>query len=556
MSNSIQTLPAEVVYSIAAGETIDSLAAVLRELLENALDAGATRIAISLWPELWRVRVADNGCGMDLQNLKLAATAHSTSKIHQVEDLWKITSLGFRGEALHSLAHLSSLEIFSRTAGGEGWRVLYNAQGEAVEIEPTAIAPGTIVTVSDLFERWKPRRQSLPSRSQQLKTVQQTIQHIALCHPLVHWQVEHNDRSWFRINPGQTAQNILPQILRTIAREDLAQLKLEVEGEQQIQVVLGLPDRCHRRRSDWVKVAVNGRLVRSPELEQTIVAGFARTLPRDRYPICFLHLRLTADQIDWNRHPAKAEIYLKNMGEWQNRVSEAIGQALRLNPEATPDIAQERVNKLLKAAEPTGSYHVSPTPGSEPERTRESEAHPLIPLRAVAQVNQTYIVAEHPGGLWLVEQHIAHERILYEDLCDRWEIVPLKSPVAIGNLKPTQIECLEEIGLEVSPFGTELWAIRSAPKPLVERDDCADALVEISLGGDLQTAQVAIACRTAIRNGTPLSVPQMQDILDRWQRTRTPRTCPHGRPIYLALEEPALARFFRRSWVIGKSHGI
>ncbi|MCT7976717.1 DNA mismatch repair endonuclease MutL [Laspinema olomoucense] len=549
----IQTLPPDVVHLIAAGEVIDSLAAVLRELLENALDAGATRISVSVWPQLWRVRVADNGCGMDLPNLQQAATAHSTSKIHNVYDLWNITSLGFRGEALHSLAQLSQLEIRSRVAEGEGWCAKYNSQGEAVQVQPAAIAPGTIVTVCDLFERWKPRRQGLPALPQQVRSIQQMIQHIALCHPHVLWQVEQDDRPWFKITPGQSAQQILPQILRGVKSGDLEALTQSVSEAESISLVLGLPDRCHRQRPDWVKVAVNGRCVRSPELEQTLIAGFARTLPRDRYPVCLLHLRISPEQIDWNRHPAKAEIYLKNINQWQERVSEAIAIGLQLNPETTPDAAQHRVTQLLKASEEKGAYHVKSTP--EANSPSGSRAQPLH-LRAVAQVSQMYIVAEHPNGLWLVEQHIAHERILYEQLCDRWQLVPIEPPIVLNQLTPAQLEQLNRLGLDIQPFGSELWAVRTLPELLAERDDCADALIELSLGGDLQQAQVATACRSAIRNGTPLTLSQMQDILDRWQRTRNPRTCPHGRPIYLSLEESSLARFFRRHWVIGKSHGI
>jgi DNA mismatch repair protein MutL len=177
-------------------------------------------------------------------------------------------------------------------------------------------------------------------------------------------------------------------------------------------------------------------------------------------------------------------------------------------------------------------------------------------LRAIAQIHHTYIVAEHPGGLWLVEQHIAHERVLYEQLLDAWQLVPLEPPIILSQLSSTQVEQLERIGLAIEPFGEQLWVVRNLPAMLRSRPDCPDALIELSLGGSLQAAQVAVACRSAIRNGTPLTLPEMQTLLGQWQRTHHPRTCPHGRPIYLSLEESALARFFRRHWVIGKSHGI
>jgi DNA mismatch repair protein MutL len=229
MKPGILPLPTEVVHLIAAGEVIDSLAAVVRELAENSVDAGATRVVVYLYPQQWRVRIADNGCGMDLENLQACATAHSTSKIRSCEDLWQVTSLGFRGEALHSLAQLAELEILSRAAEAcEGWRVTYSDRGEAVETEAVAIAPGTVVTVSNLFTTWAERRQGMPSANQQMRTVQHTIQQIALCHPHVTWQVWQNDREWFTICAGATTQHLLPQILRQVRLSDLQYLKLDV----------------------------------------------------------------------------------------------------------------------------------------------------------------------------------------------------------------------------------------------------------------------------------------------------------------------------------------
>jgi DNA mismatch repair protein MutL len=184
------------------------------------------------------------------------------------------------------------------------------------------------------------------------------------------------------------------------------------------------------------------------------------------------------------------------------------------------------------------------------------KANPPLSLRAVAQLHHTYIVVEHPSGVWLVEQHIAHERVLYEQLCHRWQLAPLPAPILLKKIAPAQVEQLKRLGIELEPFGEALWAVRNAPEPLIQREDCAAALLELSLGGDLQMAQIAVACRTAIRNGTPLTLAEMQQLIDQWQRTRHPHTCPHGRPICLNLEESSLSRFFRRHWMIGKSHGI
>lgn len=564
---SIRTLPIDVIHTIAAGEVIDSLAAVVRELCENALDAGATRITVSLLLDRWQVRVADNGIGIELADLHQAATAHSTSKIGDRDDLFHITSLGFRGEALHSLAQLAKLEIYSRPRHStHGWHLVYNHQGEVVRQQEVALAPGTAIDVEDIFGDWAARREGLPTLHCQLRQVQMVIYHLALCHPHVSWSIQQDRRPWFQIVASKTAQQLIPQLLSKIRVDDLQHVDLNVNEpdrstpNSQIQLTLGLPDRCHRHRLDWVKVAVNGRIVRAPELEQTIFGGLARMLPRDRYPVCFLHLHIPPQYIDWNRHPAKVEIYLQQIEYWQARVLEAIDRALNLHPEQIADDTRtSRIGKLLTIAEQQGSYQISrklaPTE-SNAITLNDGDGLGLLELRAVGQVRNTYIIAEHPEGLWLVEQHIAHERVLFEQITTAWQLLPLEPPLLLSHLSERQIECLQAIDLTVDSFGEGLWAIRTAPAPLLMREDLAAAITELSLGGDLQAAQVAVACRCAIRNGTPMSLPEMQSLLDRWQRTRNPRTCPHGRPIYLSFTETNLARSFRRHWVIGKSHGI
>lgn len=559
MTAPIQPLPAPLVQRMAAGEVIDSLAAVVRELVENALDAGADRLTLILWADQWRLQVADNGRGLTLDDLQQAAQPHSTSKLTPIDELWNVRSLGFRGEALHSIAQLADLEIGSRAAdSADGWWVMYDRQGQPMETEVAAIAPGTIVRVNHLFADWQARRQSLPSPAQQLRAIQLTIYQLALCHPQVTWQVQQGDRPWFSIWGGETAQDILPQLLRDLSPHDLHQSHHVIDTDITLALTLGLPDRCHRYRPDWVKVAVNGRVVRLPELEQTLLQGFRRTLPRDRHPVCFVHLCLPPNQVDWNRHPAKAELYVKGLEEVRSHLHTAIQTALQSSTsEFQPQFYQGRLGQLIRSAETAGHYahRQSVSPVSE-ATDAEAAAGPGTELRAIAQLHQMYIVAEHPTGIWLIEQHIAHERVLYERLRQCWQVAPVEPPLILSQLRPAQVEQLQRLDLELSPFGEDLWAVRTVPQALAPREDCADALVELSLGGDFESALVATACRTAIRNGTELSLSAMQRLLDQWQATQNPRTCPHGRPICLQLKETSLSRFFRRHWVIGKSHGI
>ena len=606
MASQIQTLPEEVIDLIAAGEVIDSMSAVVRELVENSLDAGASRINITLDPQLWSVCVTDNGRGMGLEDLKICVRPHSTSKIRHQKDLWHITSLGFRGEALHSIAQVADLTVCSRARNNlepVGWKVVYR-EGKADSESIAAMAVGTIVTVSNLFTKIPVRRRGLPPVSQQLKTIQRLIYQIALCHPKVTWQIKQNTNQWFSISPGVTARDILPQFLKKVNSSDLHYLKTEIATpnfkkaplaqssvgtltpsflpkdtvkrdrehlstyrvessmtklsnrrlKSEIELIIGLPDRCHRHRADWVKVSVNNRFVRSPQLEQTILDSMAQTLPRNRFPVCILHIHTCPSQVDWNRHPAKSEIYLHSLDCWQTEADKAITQALKLNADRVPAaVSDRRISKMLRVAEESGKYQID----RQLERSAQSiSSINRLQLKAVAQVNKTYIVAEHSSGVWLVEQHIAHERVLYEQLQENWELKPLDLSITLEHLKPRQIEQLQKLEIDIEPFGENIWAVRNIPKILADRDDCADALIEFSWGGDLRSAQVATACRSAIRNGTDLSLEQMQNLLDRWQATRNPRTCPHGRPIYLSLEESSLSRFFRRHWVIGKSHGI
>jgi len=430
-----------------------------------------------------------------------------------------------------------------------------------------------------------------------MRSIQLTLQQIAICHPHVNWQLRQGNTPCLHVTPGSTAEQLLPQFVRGVRSSDLQYLKLDLPASPQnqkaanllletqlvgatvkpnyqfpvatsqfqmpnsqfLELVIGLPDRCHRRRPDWVKVGVNRRVVRSPELEQTILSAFARTCPRDRYPVCFVHLQISPSEIDWNRHPAKVEIYLHDPSFWQAQVSAAIDRALHLNDEVLPAAPiPDRVGQLLKASEQKSAYSVGISARQNDDGGEDAKGNKigLMELRAIAQVHNTYIVAEHPSGMWLVEQHIAHERVLYEQLCADWQLKCLEKPVILSQLSALQIENLSRLGLEVESFGEQLWAAREVPELLADRDDCADALFELSKVADLQAAQVATACRSAMRNGTPLSLSQMQNLLDEWQQTRNPRTCPHGRPIYFALEESTLARIFRRSWVIGKSHGI
>ena len=537
----IHTLPIEVVHLIAAGEVIDSLAAVVRELAENAIDAIATRIVISIWTDTLSVQVSDNGGGMAIADLTQAATPHTTSKIASAEDLRQINSLGFRGEALYSLAQLADLSICSRPIlEPVGYQANYNEHGN-LPISPKmiAIATGTVVTVRNLFSRYPSRLQALPSNSQQVRKVQLQVQQLAIANPQINWQVNLDNREWLTIWAGENASEILPQIINSIQPYDLVHKEFPL-----ISITLGRPDRLSRRRPDWVKVVLNGRLVNFPELEQTIFTSLERTLPRNRFPVCIIYLNLPCDRIDWNRHPAKAEAYIQNLGEIQSQLKDYLTEALKLPEPSSKATYNSATNDLLRTAERKTSYLIP--------AKRENFNQPNSSTKAIAQVLDTYILAEHAGGLWLVEQHVAHERILFEEIETQWQVVAIEQPILLKQLSDDQIERLQALGLEIEVFGNGLWAVRSLPEILIGHEDCAAVLREMSQQDDPTMARATAACRSAIRNGTKLEQATMRDLLWRWQQTRNPHTCPHGRPICLAIDESDLARFFRRNWIISK----
>jgi DNA mismatch repair protein MutL len=257
-----------------------------------------------------------------------------------------------------------------------------------------------------------------------------------------------------------------------------------------------------------------------------------------------VNLNLPCDRIDWNRHPAKAEAYIQDLGDIQTQLKECITEALKVPTSSSPINYGSAANELLKTAERKTSYLIP--------AKRENFNQPTLSLKAIAQVLDTYILAEHAGGLWLVEQHVAHERVLFEQIETQWQIVAIEQPILLKQLSDDEIERLQALGLEIEAFGNNLWAVRSLPEILIGHEDCAVILQEMSQQDDPTMARATAACRSAIRNGTKLEMSTIRDLLWQWQQTRNPHTCPHGRPICLAIDESDLARFFRRNWIISK----
>lgn len=565
---SIRPLPQTTVNLMVAGEAIDSLAAAVRELVENSLDAGAKRVAVEVSPERWMVKVIDDGCGISPSELNSAALPYCTSKLQAGEQsLHRVKTLGFRGKALHSLAQVSQLEIRSFAScrqvngrGGKcegdrhlssvsqlkespedcnqevqsdhGWLATFNRDGTPRIVHPTAAAKGTTVTASDLFANWPERRTALGDRKGEVRRIHTVLQEVALAHPSITWSLQIDGKTTLELWPGNSAADLLPQMVHRLERSQLTFF-----SANNFSITLGLPDRYHRPRPDWLKVAVNGRFVRLPQMVQAIQSAFHRTIPRDRHPLCIVHLQVPPEVVDWNRHPAKTDLYLQDLEGYCDRLRQAIQSALADYEPST----YEKSRQFLLNRQPA-STGLKESPGDYSQG--------LGTARVLGQLQNTYVLVETSQGLWLVEQHVAHERVQYEQLQKAWELVMLPEPLLVKDLGVRERERLEELGIQAEEFGDRLWAIRQLPKLLMDASDTAIALQDLASCANVDLAKATLACRTAIQNGTPLQQPEMEQLIQRWKATQNPHTCPHGRPIYLALNESDLARFFRRNWMV------
>jgi len=513
----LRLLPEATQRLLRAGETIDQVAAVVRELVDNALDAGADEVTVQYWPERWQVQVSDNGRGLVTADLRVCAERHTTSKLYAIEELYQIASLGFRGEALFAIAAVSTLTIASRTAGGEGQQASYDPTGTLLKLEPIGLGAGTVVTVRELFG-CLPVRQQFLNLKKETQQVAQVLRRIALAQPGVTLRLIINDRPRLHLLGVSNPRRRLGQVL------GIAEGDLRLVVQDHLRLVVGLPDRISRPRSDAMFIGVNGRLVEDTDLLGVLHQSFQRTLPKGRHPVVLALWDLPASWVDWHRHPAKQTVHLGERPQLEAWLSQAVTEGL---------------SGLALRPQP-GLFNVAEA------RTLYQTGSPLNPLKALSQVQNTYVLAEHQAGLWLVEQHVCHERVIFEQLSTPWQVVPC--PPQVLPLSARQVEHLTQLGLEVEAFGEGLWCVRSLPQLLAQHPDPRASLRLLSLAGDLEQARVTLACRSAVKNGTPLTLDWLQHLLDQWQQTSNPHTCPHGRPIYLTLSNDDLGHYFRRNW--------
>ena len=588
---SIRRLPSHLVNRIAAGEVVERPAAALKELVENAIDAGARRIAVKLvagGTEL--VEVGDDGCGMTPADMALALERHATSKLPD-EAIESVTTLGFRGEALPSIASVARMTIESRTQDADGWmRIVDNG---ALEHEgPAALPPGTRVRVESLFERVPARRKFLRSPRAEYAACLDVVKRLAMARPDIGFSVEHEGRRTLSVQ----ADDDRPARVAALTDRDLAENSVGVDFEREgvrLGGVAGLPT-FHRGIADHQYLFVNGRPVKDRLLIGAIRGAYAEMMPRDRHAVVALFLDVPSDAVDVNVHPAKTEVRFRDPALVRGLIVSGLRRALDA---AGHRVVQRPSEAALGAwqAEPVGrggarletpwggldlldrpasgvhdrrpTFAPQPLGRAEPAWTPPPETvdYPLGVARG--QVAKTYIVAEAQDGLVIVDQHAAHERLVLERMRRAVadgvvanqalllpEVVELDEP-ACDRLE-ARIGELADFGLDLERFGPRAMLVRATPALLGAGDvaglvtDLADELAAfdeaLSLKERLDHVAATMACHGSVRAGRVLSVAEMNALLREMEITPHSGQCNHGRPTWVKLSHVDLEKLFGR----------
>jgi DNA mismatch repair protein MutL len=590
---SIRRLPEHLVNRIAAGEVVERPASALKELVENAIDAGATRIAVSLASGgIGRIEVADDGCGMSAADMALALERHATSKLPG-EEIEAVTTLGFRGEALPSIASVARLTVESRVRGADGWsRIVDNGQmtGEG----PAALPPGTRIVVEDLFGRVPARRKFLRSDRSEYAACVDVVKRLAMARPDIGFTLEHDGRRNLSVQPGEDR----PARVAALTDRALFENSVGVDyarGTARLGGVASLPT-FNRGVADHQFLFVNGRPVKDRLLIGALRAAYQDMLARDRHPVVALFIDLPGDEVDVNVHPAKTEVRFRETALIRGLIIGGLRHALdeggfrSAQPAAANVPWQSETSHSRESGNPA-SYLWSPqrsgtpafagvTAGVREERSeflpsaRAEEAFALVPESgryplgvARGQVAATYIVAEAQDGLVLVDQHAAHERLVLERMRKAManggvsrqalllpEVVELDES-ACDRLENRAGE-LAEMGLELERFGPRAILVRATPAMLGSGNvqglvtDLADDLAAfdeaLSLKEKLNLVAATMACHGSVRAGRILSVAEMNALLREMEVTPHSGQCNHGRPTWVKLAHGDIEKLFGR----------
>jgi DNA mismatch repair protein MutL len=577
----IHLLPPEVASQIAAGEVIERPASVVKELLENSIDAAASHISITIEGAGKRVvEVADNGRGIPASELPIAIARHATSKLNKAEDLFHISTLGFRGEALASIGSVARLTVTSRPADAEIGARLQVEGGVAGQIQPVGAPVGTVVRVEDLFYNVPARLKFLKHENTERRQIDSLVTRYALAYPGIRIHLRQEGRSGLQTSGNGDAR----EVLGVLYGVEIARQMLEVLAEDDHLRVTGFisPTSLTRSNRREITFFVNGRPVQDAALTTALVQAYHTLLMVGRYPMAILFLDLPAEEVDVNVHPTKAEVRFRDQNRIFSGVQGAVRRALLAHtpvpglndpPGWVPHLWDStRTQSFNPAWEvPAESRHME-QPGSFPQEvSTKSDSQSQIPklaapiLRLVGQVAAAYLVAEGPDGLYLIDQHAAHERVLFERfIAQRGGKIPsqvLLQPETVefsppnARLLTEQLPILRELGFQVESFGPGAFLVRSMPSILSGMDPASALRVlvdefeedETPLQAEFESRIIARVCkRAAVKAGQVLSTEEQRALLTDLESCQSPRTCPHGRPTMIHLSVDLLERQFGR----------
>lgn len=591
----IRQLPDDLVNRIAAGEVVERPASVVKELVENALDAGAVRIHITTSAGGKKlIRIEDDGMGMGAEDLQLAVQRHATSKLAG-DDLDDIQSLGFRGEALASIGAVSDLTISSRPAEAESGLRLEMRRGKQIGPHPISMNKGTIVSVENLFAAVPARLKFLKSDRAETGAITEVVKRLAMANPEVHFVLDGSDRTaqnW----PGQEGSGALAARVAQIVGADFVDNAVPLGLSRHGVVVAGLAGLPTFTRANGLNqfYFVNGRSVRDKVLLSAVRGAYADFIFRDRFPVIALFIAIDPHEVDVNVHPAKAELRFRDQGAVRSAVYRAIQEALMAAGYKASSSVAEATVAAFQTPDPTNQTRPAPTsvppsampprpPEARPASTMEMQGfaapsarfetdvapvEPDYPLGvARAQMFENFIVAQSDDGLVLVDQHAAHERLVYEwfkaerangPVPSQAQLIPVvvEMPEEDCDRLEGAAETLEKLGLYIDRFGPTAIAVRETPAVLGRADvtglikDLADGLAEWDSTAALSDRMDAIigrmACHGSVRSGRQLRPDEMNALLRDMEKTPHSGQCIHGRPTYVELKKADIERLFGR----------
>jgi len=569
----IKLLDADTINKIAAGEVIERPASVVKELVENSIDAGAGKVLIELGDGGKSfIRITDDGCGIDPQDLPLAFQKHATSKIRGAADLENIATLGFRGEALASIASVSaSVEVKTKTKGSLSGTYQRTEGGKIVETKEVGSPVGTTITVWDLFYNVPARKKHLKGVEAETVHITDMVTELAIIHYDISFELFSGKRTIFKSIKSSSWDDVLFRLFGLKTLKGLSRLEEPGRGWT-LTGVIGDP-LAVRSSPDRIFIFVNGRAVSSRTLSAAVREAYRNIIPLGKSPVAVISLQISPELVDVNVHPAKREIRLLHEQEIATALTRAAARALEEHARSKQEGMSDRSSSEGEAVAPLRQSSIAesceqstlPLDPME-EELSQIKPQPVPSLRILGQIKKLYIVAESEDGLVLIDQHAAAERIRFELLQERYKSKKIRQelaePISL-EMSPSEMimmaswqETLQDIGFEVSPFGGNSYTVRAVPalgRRLESAEAVHDILRDLFSEGKVSPASTnkdeilkLLACRGSIKSGKELTFAEMRKLVEDLYLCNNPLTCPHGRPVMVTIDQNQLERLFSR----------